>query len=756
VLLLIGLTWPIQDYSENLTSRVLLDRNGELLRVWLNSQQQYRIASGDLLDSKYLTCVKFFEDKRFDWHFGIDPIAILRAIRQNWQAEKVRSGASTITMQLARLQKPRSRTWTSKSMEAWQAMRMEWQWSKEKIIVEYASWVPMGSNVVGVATASWRFLGHSPAQLTWAESALLAVLPNQPNSLHLEKGRKRLLEKRNRLLERMAKEGLLSRELASTAQKEPLPIKGRNFHFAAPHYAAWIGRKTPNQTLVGTLDLVIQRKVEYQLELHLETLRYLGVRNAAVFVMETATGKVRAYAGSQSWNDTLGIGRNDGVSAARSTGSLLKPFLYALALERGPWSQKSQLLDVPTYFKGFHPLNADEQYSGIVRFQEALVRSLNVPAVRLLQEYGLDDFYWWLKKARLEHLFREANDYGLPLILGGAEASLQELVPLYAMLLQEGQWISPVYFENQTAEEFQLLSPGTAYVTAQMLRDVQRPDIDEYHQWLRSQVPVAWKTGTSFGARDAWAIGGNSQWTIGVWVGNFKGGGIDGISGARSAAPLLFALINDLTSSKQRIWPDPPVSYLRKRAVCALSGDQPSENCSQVDSVLLPNGNRGMRPCSFHQKSLMNRKQSHEVCSRCWNPADTQWTVREVYPAEALLYLQRRGLMANKAIEHNPHCPAISDQNALQFIYPQAKDRIYLPVNHTGELEHFVAEAAHRNPQAQLWWFLDGKPVGQTVGNHRLPLQANPGSHTLVVQDGGGESHKVQFFVSQRKGVHPL
>lgn len=749
-LIFIGLSWPISEPSDDLTSRVLLDRNGELLRVWLNTQQQYRIAPGDSLDAKYRTCVLFFEDQRFDWHPGIDPIAIMRAIRQNWRADKVQSGASTITMQLARLQHPRERTWYAKLMESWQALRLEWQRSKNQIFEEYASWVPMGSNVVGVSTASWRFLGHSPSKMTWAESALLAVLPNQPNSLHLEKGRKKLLEKRNRLLDRMAMEGVISLELAQAAQKEPLPTQGRNFHFAAPHYAEWVGRKISNKSHRGTLDLTMQRKVEFQLDLQLESLRHLGVRNAAVLVMETSTGKVRAYAGSQSWNDTLGIGRNDGISAARSTGSLLKPFLYGLALERGPWTQRSQVLDVPTYFKGFHPLNADEKYAGMVTFQEALVRSLNVPAVRLLQEYGIDDFYWWLKKARLNHLFRDIEGYGLPLILGGAEASLQELVPLYAMLLQEGIWRSPIYLENQEVDEIPLLSPGAAYATAQMLQDVQRPDIDEYHQWLQSQVPVAWKTGTSFGARDAWAIGGNAQWTIGVWIGNFKGGGIDGISGARSAAPLLFALMNDFTTRNQRTWIDPPVAHLRKVAVCSLSGDQPNENCPHVDSVLVPSGNRGMRSCDYHHKSLLNRQHTHEVCSRCWHPPDTQWVVRVSYPAEAIPFLRERGLIADALFEHNPTCPALSDKNSLQILYPQSQDHIFLPRNHMGQMEHFVAEAVHGNPQAKLWWFLDGKPLGQTIGLHKMPLQASPGSHVMIVQDLEGKSQTVRFVISQR------
>jgi len=750
VLGLILLSFPLSEEPSRALSRVLLDNKGQLLRVWLNESMQFRFPPGSPLDDKYRRSVIEFEDRRFRWHWGVDPIALLRALRQNLQSGHVKSGASTVTMQVARLRNPQARTLVAKGMEAWNALRMEWQWGKDRIFSEYASLVPMGGNVVGVEAACWRFFGHSPNHMTWAEASLLAVLPNQPTALNLVRQRPGLLLKRNRLLARLASQGRLDSLSLKQAQTEPLPEGLGAFRFRAPHYAEQVARLAPQGIVRGTLDGNMQDLAERRAQEQLQRLSSLGVHNVAVLVMETATGNVRAYVGSEDWNDTLQAGRNDGVAAARSTGSLLKPFLYGLALQRGPWTVHSLLEDVPTWYGAFSPLNADQSYSGLVTMQDALARSLNVPAIRMLSEYGLQDFYWWLKGAGLEHLFRAPDRYGLPLVIGGAEASLLEMVPLYAMLARQGSRPSIRLWDGASTDSFNILSPGAAWQTAQMLTEVKRPDIDEYYQWLDNQVPVSWKTGTSFGARDAWAIGANAQWTIGIWVGNFVGGGIEGISGARSAAPLLFTLFNDLTVRSLPTWADPPNRHLRSVDICSFSGDLASDDCPKKEHLLVPSGARGMKVCAFHHRIVTDRTKRFVVCSRCWNPEDTAWTVELVLPPQAREIMQQKGSEVSQVYSHNPACHALQDGFRFALIYPDEGARIFIPRDFDGKFQRMVAEASHQDAHARLHWFLDGQPLGSTQGQHRMALNLAEGPHILVVQDASAAYRKVKFHVARK------
>ena len=754
VSLLVYLCIPVAEDAGSQVSRVLLDRRGQLVRVWLNQAHQVRFPPGAELSPKYRTCVEEFEDQRFRWHPGIDPVAVARALRQNFSSGHVQSGASTLTMQVARLRTPRDRTLWAKALEAAWSLRLEAHWSKPRIFAEYASLVPMGGNLVGVDAACWRFFGHSPAQLTWSEASLLAVLPNQPSALNLGKERPGLKRKRDRLLERLWKAGKLDTLTCALARQEPLPGSAGAFQFRAPQYAEQVALQAGPGFVTGTLDLRVQDLAERRAEEQVRRLQGIGARNVAVLVMETKTGMIRAYVGSQDWADTLSAGKNDGVVAKRSTGSLLKPFLYGLALQRGPWTPRSLLLDVPTWYGAFAPMNADQQYSGLVSMHDALVRSLNVPAVRMLADYGLDDFYWWLKGAGFGHLFRQPEGYGLPLILGGAEASLLELTPLYAMLLRDGRKVRPKLLAADSAtlpaDTVPLLNPGAAWLVAEILTDVKRPDIDEYHAWLDNQVPVAWKTGTSFGARDAWSIGVNAQWTIGVWIGNFEGHGIDGLSGAQSAAPLMFALFNDLTDRSRGTWVGAPNGHLRAIQVCPLSGDLAGPDCPRPELQLVPDGPRGARICALHRRMVTDRAGRFAVCSRCWNPADTAWSVETVTPPEARPYLEQRGLAAKKSIPHNPACTAVRGGTGLRLTYPDEGSRIFLPRGFEG-LRGMVAEAVSDDDEALLHWFVDGRPMGKTKGVHRLAMDLSEGAHELVVQDASGQVRRVRFQVARKE-----
>ncbi|MDR2999931.1 MAG: penicillin-binding protein 1C, partial [Fibromonadaceae bacterium] len=742
---LLSLLIPLQSKDDN--SRILFDSQGKLLRVWLNKDEQYKFPKSENISEKYKVAVLHFEDKRFNWHFGIDPAAVLRAVKQNVQAGKIESGASTITMQVARLKNPRKRTFFAKLKEAHTALRMELWQSKDEIFAEYAGLAPMGGNVIGAETACWRFFGHGSEEITWAQAALLALLPNRPSALNLGRERERLLERRNNLLKSLAKAGHIDAETLGSALQEPLPVINVNWRFRTPHYAEAVFSQFPNQILHGTIDSRVQEQLERIARNYGQRIRERSNVNISVIVTETQTGKIRAYLGSLEYYDTLSRGMIDGVRARRSTGSILKPFLYALAMERGPYTPESLVEDIPSWFRGFSPHNADKSFSGILPFKETLSRSLNVPPVKILSEYGVEDFLFWLKSAGLGGLFRSPEDYGLSLILGGGEASLLELVPLYSMLMNNGKRTELQWLEgNVSQRNEQLLQEWAAYHTREILTSVVRPDFEQYYLQFNNQVPVAWKTGTSYGSRDAWSIGVNEQWTIGVWVGNFAGGSVANLSGSSAAAPLLFSLFNNLSDNSKDLWSGTPNADFEDVEICGFSGYKAKPICPHKKNIALPVNRQNQQSCSFHKEIIIS-KSGFAVCSLCWNVEDTLRIVEEYYTPAVRSQLRRIGREPKAETLHNPHCFAQKAETQFSIIYPESGARLFLPSKDVLSEMGFVAIAAHKNRDAELQWFLNGGFLGSTKGEHKMAVTVGNGEHRIGVQDSLGTYLEARFRV---------
>jgi penicillin-binding protein 1C len=726
------------------SSRILFSSSGELLRVWLNKNKQYQFPESKKISEKYKTAVLHFEDKRFYRHFGIDFIAVVRAIKQNFRAGKIESGASTITMQLARLKNPSKRTFFAKLRETHAALRMEMWHSKDEIFAEYSSLAPMGGNIVGAETACWRFFGHPLETLTWAEAALLALLPNRPSALNLKKERAFLLERRNNLLKSLAAANFMDAETLSSALQEPLPKSNAEWRFKTPHYAEAAATLFPNHiNLHGTIDSRVQENLEQIAKNYgKKTREYLNV-NMSVLIAETKTGKIRGYLGSLDYYDSLSRGMIDGVRAHRSTGSILKPFLYALAIERGPYTPESLIEDIPAWYRGFSPQNADKKFSGLVALKDALTNSLNVPAVKVLADYGVEDFHYWLKNAGLKKLFRTPEDYGLSLILGGAEASLQELVPLYSMLMNNGKRTELKWVENETehigtkTEDEELLQAVTAYHIRKILVNVKP-----------GEIPVAWKTGTSYGSRDAWAIGVNEQWTIGVWVGNFEGGSVNGLSGANTAVPLLFSLFNALSDRKKELWSDMPKdANFETVEICNLSGYKASEFCIEKHTIMLTANRSKNLKCHFHKKTIISKSSGFEVCSLCWNVEDTLHIIEAHYTPAVRSELRKVGREPAEEILHNPICRAKKEALPFSIAYPENGARLFLPSKDALSEMGFIALAVHKQREAELHWFLNGAFLGNTKGDHKMPITIGTGEYRLGVQDALGRYVETKFKV---------
>ncbi|MBN2413005.1 penicillin-binding protein 1C [candidate division KSB1 bacterium] len=745
---------PVGPVFQDDYSTLVFDTNGRLLRAFLTTDEQYRFPYKNIqLPDKYITALITFEDKRFYKHPGFDPLALMNAFFTNLISGERKRGGSTITMQVCRLANPKPRTYFNKLIECFVALKYSVHFSKQHILRLYAAHVPMGGNIVGIQAASYHYFGKPVEEITWAEAALFAVLPNSPSLLNIGREREKLILKRNLLLKKLYQNGCFDKISLDISCNEPLPEMKKSLPFEAPHFSYFAANhQTAGKRILTTLDYYIQKQVKNAAFAEHRYLKSLGVTNLSVLVVETETGKIRAYIGSQNFNDFDNGGQVDGILAPRSTGSLLKPFLAAKALDRGPYTIRSLIKDVPTYYGTFSPQNATKTFNGLVSLEDMLIKSLNVPAVRLLNEYGVKDFYDFLVQAGFQNLFRSPDGYGLSLILGGAEADLRELTMLYASLgnmgvIRELQFTEQNKSDPGSGNNNRLFSRGSAWLVLNSLRQLARPGSEYYWSYFNNQVPVAWKTGTSYGQKDGWAIGVNKQWTIGVWVGNFTGEGNASIGGAKSAAPLLFTLFNTLTRRNEKMWFDKPVDDLVRVDCCAESGFPAGPNCPQKNKQERPRDSWKPGICPFHRKFIVDKKTGHSVCSLCWKNADITNVNLFIVPPLVKEIMQLSGKKVDEIPPHTENCPNEMAENRLEIVYPVNGIKILVPRDLDGGYEKIVLSARHQHPSSQLFWFIDGKFLGETINIHQYTIDILPGKHKLTIQDDEGYIKSVVFSV---------
>jgi len=738
-------------------STVVLDKDGQILRLFLNQDEQLILPpdKSQKIPAKLKQAVLFFEDRYFKYHPGINPVSILRAIKQNTSTGKIVSGASTITMQLARLMKPKSRTFTHKLLEMLQALKIELKFSKAEILQSYLNHAPYGGNIIGFRAASLRYFRKFPQELTWAESATLAVLPNAPALISPQQNPDILKRKRDRLLERMYKVNIIDQETYSLAILESAPQNSYPLEMQAAHLARSLKTKYPNKHILHTtIDIKLQQTVKDIIQNQQRHLSSLGISNLCALIVETQSGVVRAYLGSANFNTS----RVDGIRAARSSGSILKPFLYALSMDEGLILPETLIKDIPTYFGPFSPANADEKYRGVVSAKQALIQSLNVPATRLLNKFGLEIFYHFLKQAGLSTLFRKAENYGLPLIIGGAEVTPWDMAGLYRGLARGGKFSPLKVIKNRSfshpersrgmnfSTEKQLISPGAAYLTLNMLNEVKRPGTEYYWQQYLGQRSLAWKTGTSYGQRDAWAVGVNQQWTIVVWAGNFDGLGNANLSGVGSAGPVLFDIFQHLPEQKEKSWFQSPDSALQKTELCKHSGFAAGPYCPERIEVDAPIEMKSLNLCPFHKQITVSFDAKEQVCSLCWDE-NHKFVTRLIFPPEVEQFLRQSGNQIDNTPPHRKSCPAPPVQKPLKIIYPTAKAFIFLPRDFGGSLQKLNCRAAHQQQGQTIYWYLDTHYLGNSVEQHQKSIELTKGWHKLELVDQDGHKDAVRFYV---------
>ncbi len=753
--LIIPLPNPLFKYQY---STVVVDENGKILRAFLNKDQQWCFPPDNHLNipKKLKTCILTFEDKYFYLHPGINPVSLFKALFQNIFSGKIMSGASTISMQVIRLALKKKRTIGNKLLEMLQTIKLELKYSKKEILQLYINHAPYGGNLIGYGAAVQKYFQKKPAQLTWSQAAMLAVLPNSPGLISLVINRKRLLKKRNNLLETLQKKNIINLETYNISIQEPLPQEFFHFFVNAPHLAQTLkSRSNLNSgTIHTTINKEHQAMIEDLLRQHLNYLQSQGINNGAALVVETQTRQVKAYVGSHNFFDREFGGQNDGVISPRSTGSILKPFLYAVAMDDGIILPQTLIKDIPSHFGSFSPSNANGKYSGLVTAKEALIRSLNVPASRILNTYGLHKFCLFLEKAGLTTLFRKPDEYGLTLILGGAEATLLDLAKLYCGLATRGNF-SPLKLRvskripNLNGGE-RLISPESCYLTLKMLKEVKRPGAEFYWEQYYNQTPIAWKTGTSYGQRDAWSVGVTPQWTIAIWIGNFSGEGNPNLTGASCAAPLMFDIFNQLPKSMEQNWFGRSNLNLKPVKLCMDTGFIAGPNCQRTTLADAPPTIKSLKICPYHQSIFSTLDEKFQVCSLCWQPGNYKKITRLFFPPDVTQFLREKGIILSYIPPHKPDCPGYTKNKALQIIYPVQNAKLWIPRDFDGKLQKLTLKVAHQIKNRTIYWYLDNIYKGCTQKKHKMAFEIREGWHRLEVVDSDGNRDQKKFYISIR------
>ncbi|MEP7197292.1 MAG: penicillin-binding protein 1C [Saprospiraceae bacterium] len=747
-------------------SPLLYSKEGKVLAVKVAKDGQWRFKSENPIPYNYEQCLLHYEDKNYYYHLGFDPIGFLRAVYLNLKYQKVVSGGSTITMQLARLYlHSGERTVPAKILEIFLATGLEFRYSKKEILKLYAANAPYGSNVVGLEAALFRYYNKKLSELSWAEAAMFAVLPNQPTWIHVIKNRNKLTDKRNKLLASLYDSKIISKENYELSLLEPLPQKPLKVNRLASHALDYLESIHPNQFVFqSTIEVALQSKVQEICQRNNEALIQNEIRNLSAMIIDNKSGEVITYLGNMIKDS--GVVANSEVNmvqAARSSGSILKPLLVAAAMQRGLVINQSLLPDVPVSINGFKPENFSRSYYGACTVNELLHYSLNIPSVLLLKEYGIPDFFNDLIKLGFSSLFRKPNDYGLSLILGGAEIKMWDLCRAYSFLVQNlNQYVDgnhdylpiskynlkllEVETQNQSLEKLKtasVFSAGNIYLMFDAMRNPP-PQNGSYRNSQTTKPHVAWKTGTSFGYKDAWCIGISPDYTVCVWVGNSNGLARPGLIGLETAAPIMFEIMDQLPKlSDWRI----PYDDMQEYSICKESGYIAGNSCNEIDTVLTSKSAQNLKSCPYHHTILLDQEMKYSVYANCEsNPMSKNYFI---LPPLMAHYYKMQHLNYTLVPPLRSDCIAGSNNETqiLEFIYPTSNTDVVIPIDLDEDRNVVIFKAVHKNKSGKILWFIDDLYIGETQGLHELKYSPKAGVHRLMISDEFGNVNKINFNV---------
>lgn len=729
-------------------STVIYSSDNKITHCFLSRDDKWRIrADFEEISGDLAKAIIAKEDKYFYYHPGINPVAVVRAAINNVIQGRRTSGASTITMQLARMMQPASRTVKSKLTEAFRALQLEWHFSKKEILTMYLNKLPYGGNIEGVKSASLIYFDQLPQELSPAQTVMLTVIPNNPNNLSPSK-RAALLMKRNFWLLKLGRKGIFTKQEVDDALLERFESKRYKLPVAAPHLSYRL-RQSGDDRIYTNLDLELQSKIEVMLQNYIRPLRSMQITNTSVIVVNNRTRQVIAYAGSAGFNEDMYSGQVDGVRALRSPGSTLKPLLYLQGFDKGLVSPKTMVSDIPVNFGGYRPENYDESYRGQVSIEQALALSLNVPAVELLDRMGIDELSKVLAGAGFRWISQNSRNTGLSLILGGCGTTLEELTGLYAAFANKGIWKKLQYTKSSPVSEIdtagvRIGSAAGTYMITQILTELKRPDLPNEYTESANLPRVAWKTGTSYGRKDAWAIGYNADFTVGVWTGNFDGKGVQELNGSDCSVPLLFMIFKQLPEGATDWFSSPPDADFR--LVCSETGMPADTFCHNlVMETFIPGISPSMR-CNHLKRVFTDASENISYCNDCLPATGFKTVFYPNYSPGLISYFEDMHIPYKRIPEHNPACTSLSFDGQAPVITSLTDGAEYLVF--AGRKQQLMLKSNCANGTQNVYWYVNNKFFKRAKPEESVYLQAENGTHTLTCTDDKGRSSTIRFTVT--------
>lgn len=726
-------------------STIITDNQGHVVHAYLTRDEKWRMKT-ELSEISPLLQKAIIEkeDRYFYYHPGVNPVAVFRAGWNNVIKGRRTSGASTITMQVARALEPGSRTWLHKIREAFRALQLEWKYSKEEILQLYLNLLPYGGNIEGVKSASVLYFRKNPDHLSLAEILALSVIPNRPNSLVMGKHNDRIVEERNKWLERFRRAGVFSEAEIRDALDEPLTARRLAAPQLIPHLSNRL-KKSGSNIIHTHIDINTQMKAEKLAEDYIRPLRYQGIHQAAVIVLDNRTGQVISYLGSANFRDTTDGGQVNGAKAIRQPGSTLKPLVYGLAIDGGLLTPKTILMDVATNYDGYAPENFDRQFNGPVSMEYALDHSLNIPAVRTLARIGKDALIEALAGIGFEQIRRDRKKLGLSMALGGCGTNLEEMVGLYSSFARAGVYRAPSFHEADTNKiAKRVLSAPAAFMINQVLSKVNRPDFPLSWQSTEKMPKIAWKTGTSYGRRDAWSIGYNQNYTIGVWVGNFSGVGAAGLSGAETATPLLFRLFNTIDYDADKDWfSQPEECGIRK--VCSETGLPPGDYCeSTISDYFIPlvSANRN---CEHSREIPVSADGKYSYCMQCLPASGYKKERYRLLDAALLRWMDERKIAYRKIPPHNPDCEQVFRAGAPAILSPRNGAEYLLERKNP---EPLMLQCQAATDVVRVHWYINDRYYKSAAATERIFFIPESGPVKISCTDDKGRNRTIRINVA--------
>ena len=729
ILFSLNYIFPVTDKIDKIEySTIITGNKGEVIHAFLTADEKWRMKTSlEEISPLLKKTIIEKEDRFFYYHAGVNPLAMIRALFNNVLKMKRTSGASTITMQVARALERRPRSYTNKLIEIFRGWQLELNYNKNEILRLYCNLLPYGGNIEGVKSASFLYFQKDPDHLSLAEITALSIIPNRPSSLVPGKNNDLIIRERNKWLKIFAAKKVFTAKQIVDALAEPFNVSRGSVPLFAPHLSRLL-KQSKEPVVHSSLDMNMQFKTEKIVKDYSRTLSLKNIRNAAVVIIDNSTHQVITYVGSADFSDTIDGGQVDGAIAVRQPGSTLKPLLYGMCIDAGLITPKSIIPDVNINYGGYAPENYDKKFSGNVSMEYALEHSLNIPAVKCLRQLGTDKFIHALASCNFQQIRKDEKKLGLSMILGGCGANLLELTALYSAISNGGEYSKPVFTTDaKSVHSFSVLSDAAAFMINETLSKVNRPDFPVSWQSTERMPKIAWKTGTSYGRRDAWSIGYNKKYTVGVWTGNFSGQDIRELSGAEVATPLLFRIFNTIDYDSDEEWfTKPPECDIR--VVCAETGLPPADYCTnRVTDFFIPMVSSS-EICNNMREVMISANEKTSYCKVCAPATGHKKKMFKVVSPEMQQYYEENNIAYVKIPLHNPQCEQVFKNDKPQILSPKSEFEYLISKK---DPEPLQLQCKAGNDVSRIYWYIDNRFY--KASDVRSPVYFIPGEGPVKI-----------------------